>query len=264
MRDLLNMEITEVDLDKNPITEKDYFDEKIGIMDVRAIVNGNVDCDIEMQVVNTGDIADRMTFYLSRQYAGNLMKGDKFKNSKKCIAILIADFKLEKLKDADKVLTKWNFREEKYNNIVLTDKLEIYILELPKYKMRAGSENMDLWINFIRNLEVLEMSGKIDKSLMETVEAIEEAQRKLDELNENEEARYIAHLRDKYVRDAESLKSFGYSEGEKAGIEKGVKQGVEQGAKLEKIKIAKKLKEKVSIEEVMEITGLTKEEIETL
>lgn len=247
------MEITDVDLDKNPITEKDYLDEKIGIMDVRAIINGNVDCDIEMQVVNTGNIEDRMTFYLSRQYAGSLREGDEFDTAKKCIAILIADFKFEKLKCVDKIVTKWNFREEKYSNIVLTDKLEIYILELPKCKMEVESENINLWINFIKNLEVSKMSEKADKSLIETVEAIEEAQKKLDELNENEEARYIAHLRDKYVRDANSLKNSGYKEGKKAGIEKGVK--------LEKIEIARKLKSKYSIEEIIEITGLTKEEI---
>lgn len=153
------------------------------------------------------------------------------------------DYKDRKLK-----LAKWNFREEKYSNIVLTDKLEIYILELPKCKMKVESENINLWINFIKNLEVSKMSEKADKSLIETVEAIEEAQKKLDELNENEEARYIAHLRDKYVRDANSLKNSGYKEGEKMAIER----------------IARKLKSKYSIEEIIEITGLTKEEIAKL
>ena len=55
------------------------------------------------------------------------------------------------------------------------------------------------------------------------------------------------------MRDANSLKNSGYKEGKKAGIEKGVK--------LEKIEIARKLKSKYSIEEIIEITGLTKEEI---
>lgn len=259
------MEITEVDLDKNPITEKDYMDEKIGVMDIRAVINGNIDCKIEMQVVNEDNIEDRMTFYLSRQYAGNLKEGDKYESSRKCIAILIADFRLKKLKEVNKVLTKWNFREEKYSNIILTDKLEIYILELPKYKMKTESENVNLWINFMRSLEVLEMSEKADKSVMETVEAIEEAQRKLEKLNENKEARYIAHLREKYVRDANSLRDSGYREGEEKGIKEGKKIGIEEGIKSEKIKAAQKLKSKgYSIEEIQEITELTREEIEKL
>ena len=49
------------------------------------------------------------------------------------------------------------------------------------------------------------------------------------------------------------------------GIEQGIKTGIEEGAKEEKIQIAKKmLKEKVSIEFIIKVTGLSKEEVEQL
>lgn len=49
------------------------------------------------------------------------------------------------------------------------------------------------------------------------------------------------------------------------GIKEGIKQGEKQGIKKEKHQIAKKLlTKKMSIEEIQEITGLTKKEIEKL
>jgi len=49
------------------------------------------------------------------------------------------------------------------------------------------------------------------------------------------------------------------------GIEQGTKQGLEQGSRQEKIEIAKNmLNENMDIEIISKVTGLTKEEIETL
>ena len=49
--------IYKIELDSNPITEKDLLDDKVGILDIKAKLNdGNVNCDIEMQVVDQKDI----------------------------------------------------------------------------------------------------------------------------------------------------------------------------------------------------------------
>ncbi len=34
------------------ILEREVFDDKLGILDIRAKLNNNIDCDIEMQVVD--------------------------------------------------------------------------------------------------------------------------------------------------------------------------------------------------------------------
>ena len=67
----------------------------------------------------------------------------------------------------------------------------------------------------------------------------------LDEISEDEHEQYLAHLREKYIFERQGI--------EEAGFDKGVKS------------IAKKLKAKnMKIDEISEITGLTKEEIEKL
>ena len=39
---ILKIDITAIDLDKNPITEKEVLDDKLGVMDIRLEINGNI------------------------------------------------------------------------------------------------------------------------------------------------------------------------------------------------------------------------------
>ena len=84
-------------------------------------------------------------------------------------------------------------------------------------------------------------------------ESIKKAKEVLDEISEDEHEQYLAHLREKYIFEIQGI--------EEAGFDK----GVIQGSRKEKCEIAKKLKAKnMSIIEITEVTGLTKEEIEKL
>lgn len=48
---IVEKKITNVELDNNTILEKDLFDDKVGILDIRAKIDNNINCNIEMQVV---------------------------------------------------------------------------------------------------------------------------------------------------------------------------------------------------------------------
>ena len=39
--------ITEIKLDCNPITEKDLYDDKLSILDIKAKLNNNINCNID-------------------------------------------------------------------------------------------------------------------------------------------------------------------------------------------------------------------------
>ena len=112
------------------------------------------------------------------------------------------------------------------------------------------------WILFLENPE-----GEETKKMAEKDEEIKEAIEALEEISADKEKVRIAELREKYIADRESELATAEEKGIKQGIEQGKKQGnIEKG-----IEIAKKLKLKnMSIEEISEITGLTKEEIEKL
>ena len=253
---ILKIDITAIDLDKNPITEKDVLDDKLGVMDIRLEINGNIDCDVEMEMINRGNIEIRLMRYVSKIFIKGLKVGEKYVEAKDSIAILIANFELAKHKEVKKILTEYEMREKDYGNIVLTDKVKIYILELPKIeRMKSEDKNLNLWIKFIKDLEVKHMADneEKDEKLEETIKAIQEAKEKYEELCQDEHARYIAELREKYVEETASVRQMGYE------------KGLETGQEKEKKKTAKIMKDKkYSIDEIMQITELSREEIEKL
>lgn len=259
---ILKIDITAIDLDKNPITEKDVLNDKMGIMDIRVEINNKIDADIEMQIIDQGNIEIRLMRYVSKIFIRGLKAGENYLDAKESIAILIANFEIEKHKNVKKILTEYEMREKNYGNIVLTDKIKVYILELPKIeRIKSKDESLNLWIKFMKDLEVKKMVDKEDKELEETIQAIQEAEKKYEELCQDEHARYIAELREKYIEDSISIKQLGYENGKKDGK----KEGKKEGKKQELERIARNMKNKnYSVEEIMQITQLTKKEIENL
>ena len=64
-------EITKTKINKIELAEevnlgKNLMDDKIGILDIKAVIDGKIETDIEMQVAKSKDIIPRMLFYWSK------------------------------------------------------------------------------------------------------------------------------------------------------------------------------------------------------
>lgn len=163
LQSIIPDKIDKIELDSNPITEKDLLDDKVGILDIKAKLNdGNVNCDIEMQVVDQKDIEKRILFYWSKMYIQTLKVGEDYENLKRCIVILITDYDLDKLKEIPEYVTKWKIREEKYSKLVLTNDLELYIISLEKAKNSTKNKKEELynWLKFINNPREVTRNGR--------------------------------------------------------------------------------------------------------
>ena len=75
-----------------------YPEEKIGIVDLRATLDNGTICDIEIQLADNKDTAERFLYYWSRIYSGQLISGDEYKSLNKVIGIIILDYEYEKTK----------------------------------------------------------------------------------------------------------------------------------------------------------------------
>lgn len=209
---ILKDEINQITVDENPILEKDLMDDKLGIIDIHAKINKEIDVDIEMQIIDIHNAEKRIMYYWSLLYTKQIKAGEDYIKLNKTIAVLIADFELESLKEIPKSFTKWQIREEEYSTVILTDVLEICIIELPKAKRNTIKTEQELkpWIAFLENpKEVVEMSKA------NTV-AIEKAKDVLKEISEDEHERYLALLRQKYIMDQKAIEQAGYHKGLKA------------------------------------------------
>ena len=181
--------------------------DKIGILDVRAIIDGKINCDIEVQVVDQRNIEKRILFYWSKLYIDSIKEGNDYNKLKKTIIVLILDYNLEKLSKIEYFMTNWQIREKNHPKTVLTDALELYIIELPKFDTTNLTDNQKLlnsWINFIKNpKEVIDMPNS----------KVKKAQQVLEEISQDGRERYLAELRQKYIMDQTSMKNYAYREG---------------------------------------------------
>ena len=259
LKAVTKVEYNNIDLEDTPILERDLIENKMGILDVKVVANKENNIDIEMQVTKSEYIAERILWYWSKLYAWSIEKGEGYNSTKKAICILIADFKLEKLKEIEKYHTKWNIREEEYKNIILTDRLELHIIELEKLERRNNKskeeEELLNWCKFIKFPE------KVEESIIMKNEEIKKAKEQLDKMSQDKKERRLAELREKAIKDEMAIRDSGYNEGRKEGIEEGLKKG----KKAEKKSIAQNMLEmKIDKETISKVTGLTMDEIENM
>jgi len=245
-----------------------YPNEKIGILDLKATLDNGSICNIEIQLADNKDTAERFLYYWSRIYTSQLIRGEDYKKLNKVIGIIILDYEFEKTKEIERISTKWKVKEVLTGKeIELTDILELYILEIPKARRiqkREPNNKLAQWMIFLDDPNQKEVS-----KIMKENEEIKKAMNELEEMSEDEELRRLAELKEKAIRDEKNRLRHaieeGLEKGMKEGMQEGMQKGMEEGKREMAIKIAKRLKEEgVSIQKIKEITELTQEEIEKL
>ncbi len=137
--------------------------------------------------------------------------------------------------------------------MILTEDLELHIIEIPKiYRTEGKEEELTKWIYFIENPE----SEKVGEYMKENKE-MKEAKEKLEVMSEDERMQILAELKEKAIRDEKATERYGM----KVGMERGLKRGRREKEK----EIAKRMKEKgFDIKDIQELTKLTQKEIEAL
>ena len=96
---------------------------------------------------------------------------------------------------------------------------------------------------------------------MEENKYLKQARHELEHLSGDPDFKRLLESRAGFLRDVDTKMKVARNEGKEEGKEEGKKEGKEERS----IEIAKKMKDKnKEIEEIIELTGLSKEEIEKL
>lgn len=237
---VLEIPIEKIEIIKDAHLERTTQENKIGILDIKATLNNNITVNIEMQIRNQYNMIDRTLYYWANLYSNSLYKKQNYKDSNKTITINILEFNIFK---EGPYHEKCVIRRE-YNNGILTEDLEIHFIQIPKCKKEDVKTKLDQWVQYIGNVS----EEGVNIAMKENKE-IRKAQEELEYLSGDEEERRIAELREKAIRD------------EVTNIEGAKEEGIKQG----KIETARKLKKmNINIMDIVEATGLTREEIEKL
>lgn len=261
LESILGTKIKSIEI-KNPEMSPDLSDVKAGTLDLKVAVNEDTIIDVEMQVGNEGNIDDRETRYLVAMSNDQLKQGELYTQVRKLITISILKFnfykrnsflniahmKFEGSKPEMYVDMGYNREEE-----LLTDKLEMITIELPKFQKQNPSIenelNQWLWL-ILGEEEKIKMAVKKNKKIKKAVEIV-------DTMSMDPKEWELYRSRQMAILNYNISMQNSRKQGEEIGKEIGKKE--------EKIEIAKKMLELGDgIEKVSLVTGLTKEEIEKI
>ena len=240
---------------------------KYGILDLDIELENGELVNVEMQLKNYRNIEERTTFYASKKIVEQLEPKGKYEDVKRVIVIAILDYILTDLPEyiTETVRVAKNHKEYELNNVV-----KYYYIELEKFRNENPNmkEEKNQWLAFIdmERGDLLEMAKKENKEIKKAVEDFEVLTGD-KEIKRLAEIRLMSELEEQAA--LASARNKGQEEGRKLGQEEGRKLGQEEGRKLGQEEtnkeIAKKLiKMELSVEQISEITRLSKEEIENL
>lgn len=221
----------------DPHLIRDFTDDKLGIVDVKLKTKSGKTIHIDIQMAVKTDMRNRIIYYDAKMITEQLGKSEDYENIKQVISIIITEE--EFIADSPNCHHRFIMYDH-VNKVELTDIVEIHTLELCKVPSEYEDNRLYNWLRFIKAEEEIEL-----ETVAERDPIIKKAVLKLMELSDDERARMLADKRE---------------------LERMDKQVAERWARKQgAIEIAKNLlKLKIPINQIVEATGLTKEEVESL
>ena len=245
--------------------------EKRGLLDIKAEINDGTMIDVELQMKNEKNTEERATEYMGKMISEQLQVGDSYQKLKKSIVIFITNYNFlnrNSYHSVGRMKFDKTLKDEyvdmgfKIEDEIASKYIEVHYIELPKFKKKELSRftKLDQWMCiFTQNKEGIMLAEKENKEIKRAINT-------LDFLSKDpkERERHNSIVMAEYNRLVSEQNFF--EDGRKEGkMER--KNGTElsSGAKEKTIEIAKKMfKEKLPIEMIEKLTGLSKEEIEKL
>jgi predicted transposase/invertase (TIGR01784 family) len=230
-----------------------YFGAKMSRVDVHVRFNDGEIADLEMQIgIPDDDLKKRSEFYAGSLVAGQMPRGKKYRDIKRVYQVFFLNRVL--FPQSGKFPRRYFYQEEAEHDR-LSETSEIIFYEFPKLEQRfkdfqegkLGMENLtddEKWCIFIRYRHEEHAGTQIEQICHEEV-GIMRAEKAVTRLSRDDRmyARRVAEMKNQYDRLV-------YEE----SVRKDEKQG-----------IARKMKDMgMSVEQIIQATGLSQEDIEKL
>jgi predicted transposase/invertase (TIGR01784 family) len=234
----------------NPYNPKNFRNDKISILDIKAQGQDGKRFNIEIQISDEADYDKRALYYWAKLYTEQLKNTDDYDLLSKAIGIHILNF--TSIPHVDKYHNVFHIREKESNFLYFED-LELHTIELKKFYNNQPVEltdliarvktSLDMWVAFLTRHDLLN-TDHLPAPLNDP--SLQKALHVLDVMNFRPEEReaYEDHL--KWLRiETNTLK-------------KARELGLQEGKKEKSVEIAQELlRQGFSIKQVMQITGLS-------
>ncbi|WP_342278586.1 Rpn family recombination-promoting nuclease/putative transposase [Candidatus Tisiphia endosymbiont of Myopa tessellatipennis] len=241
----------------NPYNPKNFKNDKLSILDVKAKSVDGKRFNIEIQISDEADYDKRALYYWAKLYTEQLKVAQDYSTLSKAIGIHILNF--TSIPNVTKYHNVFHIVEKDSGLLYFKD-LELHTIELNKFTDNSYEElpdilkkvknSLDMWTAFLTRHDLLNKDN-LPKELDNV--ALKKALTVLDVMNFTDEERetYEDHL--KWLRiEANTLK-------------KQLEKGREEGREEERISMAKEmLLNNEPMEKIIKYTKLSKSQIENL
>ena len=219
------------------------------IVDVKCITQNGSVVIIEIQLQGNSRFPERILYYWAANYSKLLKHGERYDELTPVISINLLNFNLDKTKNIHSCYMLYEMNNKK----LLTDHLQIHIIELKKFKKNILTKDLNCWLKMFtsKNLEASMSEIVKEKPIMEEVQK-----------------KYNNFVKSKLMM-MEYEKKEAYLYGNQIMLDEerrlGREEGREEGEKNKAISIAKSLKKAgLDAKFISENTGLSIEEIKNL
>ena len=235
-----------------PFNYKENYEDKETIADVKCITQNGTVVIIEIQLQGNSRFPERILYYWASNYSKLLKHGEKYDALTPVISINLLNFNLD---DSNNIHSCYMIYDT-VNDRLLTDHLQIHIIELKKFQYNLLKPDLNCWLKFF-TMKEKDNKEVIMSDLVKEKPIMEEVQR-----------RYNNFIKDRLMMN-EYDKRQAYLYGNQMMLEEerrlGIKEGIEQGEKNKAISMAKNMKDRdMDLNLISELTGLSIQEIERL
>lgn len=214
---------------------------KDSYLDVKAELNDGQKVIIEMQVLNILGFKQRVLYNAAKSFSNQLKIGQGYTLLDPVIALTITDF--EMFEHTDQVVSRYGMKDKSDSTDYSSD-IELVFAELPKFK--KGIDELvtltDKWLYFLKEANRLEsVPASLDQeaAIHDAFEIARESRLTREEMEAIDRQAMKIH-------DSRNAVLLGRMEGKAEGKA----EGKVEGQREEKIRIARNLLDKLSIEEI--------------
>jgi len=226
-------EVTVVDPNLLP----EFASDKLSILDVKVKTKRGKTIDIEIQILPTPELRERIVCYAAKMITEQVGEGMAYSNIKRVISIIITDFTL--ITDNVRYHNRYTLYDPETNS-EFSNIIEVNTLELTKLPENGDGTDLWAWMKFLsaRNKEEMNV-------IAESSPQVKKAVARLAVLTDDERARMLID---------NQMRMEGYIYGREQWVKKESKEEVAH----------EMLMDDVPIEKVIKYTGLLREDVERL
>lgn len=211
---------------QNPFVEKKFDEDKLSILDIRAIDEHGRHLNIEMQTSLPVGLCQRLAYYDALLYVDQMREGRPYHELRPAIVICVLSVPLFPAQ----AHLHTDFRLRDQSGIVLTDDLQVHTLELTKLEMTRdnliNATPIESWAYFLRHAP--EMTVEEVRRLFPEPE-FAEAAGVLEMISQTPEQLHEYAARMKLRLDDAARIQYARQEGHQEGEQKGRLEGEQRG-----------------------------------